>query len=554
MIRPEGCGSSPTSTRSAACSIRSDHFSLAKAGVPAVSIDAGTDVIGRPPGWGLQQTEDYTAKRYHQPSDEYRPSLDLTRGGADRRHRVPVRAAHRRRRRCRRGAPTRSSAAPRRRSRERARGAAHIEGERGPRARDRPLGARGGDRERDGGRRNLPPPSGVAAEVGAAAPLAYLACTVAMGLIVLCFADAGSRVSMTGGPYAVRRDGVRAVRGVRLGGAALGRHHARHVGRVELLRRFAGRAGSGARLGGAGDRDHPRADRTCAANVRGVGGVTRFNAVATIAKLLPLAARDRRPGDDALVHLAWTTPPSGAAVSPRLRAPRVRVPRCRECARAERRGEDPARTVPRAIFIAMAVVALLYVAIQVVAQGLLGAASRRRHTARVRGERGARSGGTHADPRRLQCLDVRLRERDDARRAAHAVRVRARRLSSSPRRVRSRWHTPYVAIVAQTAIVVVLALFGRLEQLAVAANVGAAGLRGVLPRGGGGPAARRAQRRHPVPRAGGRRGAMARPLVIAGLLWGLRAEEWRAAALVAGRGGSGISRDRPTRQHEPCTA
>jgi amino acid transporter len=45
-------------------------------------------------------------------------------------------------------------------------------------------------------------PSSVAAEVGAAAPLAYLACAVAMGLIVLCFADAGSRVSMTGGPYA----------------------------------------------------------------------------------------------------------------------------------------------------------------------------------------------------------------------------------------------------------------------------------------------------------------------------------------------------------------
>ena len=35
-------------------------------------------------------------------------------------------------------------------------------------------------------------PAGVAESLGAAAPLAYLACTVAMGLIVLCFADAGS--------------------------------------------------------------------------------------------------------------------------------------------------------------------------------------------------------------------------------------------------------------------------------------------------------------------------------------------------------------------------
>src|SRR5436305_5247542 len=45
-------------------------------------------------------------------------------------------------------------------------------------------------------------PSSVAATLGAAAPAAYLLCAIAMGLIVLCFAEAGSRVSMTGGPYA----------------------------------------------------------------------------------------------------------------------------------------------------------------------------------------------------------------------------------------------------------------------------------------------------------------------------------------------------------------
>ena len=44
---------------------------------------------------------------------------------------------------------------------------------------------------------------GLGAEMlGAAAPLAYLICAVAMGLIVLCFAEAGSRVARTGGPYA----------------------------------------------------------------------------------------------------------------------------------------------------------------------------------------------------------------------------------------------------------------------------------------------------------------------------------------------------------------
>ena len=45
-------------------------------------------------------------------------------------------------------------------------------------------------------------PSIVAASLGPAAPLAYIVCAAAMGLIVLCMADAGRRVSLTGGPYA----------------------------------------------------------------------------------------------------------------------------------------------------------------------------------------------------------------------------------------------------------------------------------------------------------------------------------------------------------------
>jgi Zn-dependent M28 family amino/carboxypeptidase len=57
---------------------RSDHFSFAKAGIPAVSIGAGVDVVGRPAGWGAQQEDDYTEHRYHQPSDAYRPDFDLS--------------------------------------------------------------------------------------------------------------------------------------------------------------------------------------------------------------------------------------------------------------------------------------------------------------------------------------------------------------------------------------------------------------------------------------------------------------------------------------------
>ena len=45
-------------------------------------------------------------------------------------------------------------------------------------------------------------PADMAATLGPTAPIAYLLCAVAMGLIVLCMAEAGSRVSLTGGPYA----------------------------------------------------------------------------------------------------------------------------------------------------------------------------------------------------------------------------------------------------------------------------------------------------------------------------------------------------------------
>jgi APA family basic amino acid/polyamine antiporter len=45
-------------------------------------------------------------------------------------------------------------------------------------------------------------PALVAANVGAAAPVIFVICAVAMALIVACFADAGSRVSLSGGTYA----------------------------------------------------------------------------------------------------------------------------------------------------------------------------------------------------------------------------------------------------------------------------------------------------------------------------------------------------------------
>jgi Zn-dependent M28 family amino/carboxypeptidase len=61
---------------------RSDHFSLARAGVPAFSINLGVKFAGHTAEWGKAQHEEYTAKRYHRPSDEYLPTMDFTSNAA----------------------------------------------------------------------------------------------------------------------------------------------------------------------------------------------------------------------------------------------------------------------------------------------------------------------------------------------------------------------------------------------------------------------------------------------------------------------------------------
>jgi Zn-dependent M28 family amino/carboxypeptidase len=56
---------------------RSDHFSMARVGVPAFSINEGMKYKGHNPQWGIEQAEEFTNKHYHQPSDEYSPSMDF---------------------------------------------------------------------------------------------------------------------------------------------------------------------------------------------------------------------------------------------------------------------------------------------------------------------------------------------------------------------------------------------------------------------------------------------------------------------------------------------
>lgn len=56
---------------------RSDHFSLARVGIPAFSINEGLKFKGHDAAWGEQQANDYVKNRYHQPGDEYRADWDF---------------------------------------------------------------------------------------------------------------------------------------------------------------------------------------------------------------------------------------------------------------------------------------------------------------------------------------------------------------------------------------------------------------------------------------------------------------------------------------------
>ena len=57
---------------------RADHFSFARAGVPAFSIDHATRFSGKPADFGMKMFEEYNRQHYHQPSDEFKADWDFT--------------------------------------------------------------------------------------------------------------------------------------------------------------------------------------------------------------------------------------------------------------------------------------------------------------------------------------------------------------------------------------------------------------------------------------------------------------------------------------------
>jgi len=318
-------------------------------------------------------------------------------------------------------------------------------------------------------------PAAAASSLGTAAPIAYLVCAVAMALIVLCFAEAGSRVDLTGGPYAYVEVAfgpfVGFLAGVMLwvvGTFALSAVATLFADAVGAL--VPALAGREARAGllvlvlalFAG------------INVAGVKQGSTVNSIATVAKLLPLlllvavgalAVRSE--------NLAWTAPP---AVGDVARASAVLIFAFAGIESAlvpSGEVKDVARTVPRALFLAMIGITALYLAIHLVTQGILGGALAGQATplAQAAGEAmgstgrtlllagasismfGYIGGMTLAVPRALFALG-----RDG---------FLPRALAS----VHPRHRTPHVAIAAQAVITAALALTSGFDRLAILANL-----------------------------------------------------------------------------------
>ena len=73
IARLQGRYISPEPRPEAGSYFRSDHFSFAKQGVPALDLSGGNDIVGKGTDYGKKQAEEYTSHHYHSRADEFNP-------------------------------------------------------------------------------------------------------------------------------------------------------------------------------------------------------------------------------------------------------------------------------------------------------------------------------------------------------------------------------------------------------------------------------------------------------------------------------------------------
>jgi basic amino acid/polyamine antiporter, APA family len=218
-------------------------------------------------------------------------------------------------------------------------------------------------------------PAALAASVGAYAPVAILICAVAVGCIVICLAEAGSRVASSGGVYG----GIH---------AALGPLAGYISGMLFCVGNVLASGGIAAALADVVANVAPAPLKAAVhvlvivgvvggialVNVSGTGRAMRLVSMMTLLKLAPLVIFIVIGA--ASVHTGNYVP-SGAIHPERFGRALILAlfaftgVETGLCASGE--VQNPARNIPRALAIALCAITLLYAGIQVVAQGILGA-------------------------------------------------------------------------------------------------------------------------------------------------------------------------------------
>jgi amino acid transporter len=316
-------------------------------------------------------------------------------------------------------------------------------------------------------------PAVVAAELGTSAILAYFVCAAAIGLVALCFAEAGSRVSLTGGTYAY----MEAAFGPYIGflGGTLFWLFSEMLGSAAVAVVL---VGSLAAMVPAFDGALPRSAllvliyvALAAVNIRGVRTGVRLVEVLTVAKLAPLALLviaaffAARPE-----NLAWTHAPSVADVGRAALVVVFAFSGMEGALTPSGEVSNPSRTVPRGLLLGVGAAVAVYVAVQLAAQGILGpelAASQKAPLARA-AERafGGPGRGLILFGAIVSSLGFLSGNMLAASRLPFAF-ARGGFLPSALGSVHARFRTPYLGIVLHALLACGFALTGSFRALAV---------------------------------------------------------------------------------------
>ena len=323
-------------------------------------------------------------------------------------------------------------------------------------------------------------PGIIAADLGPPALLAYVLCAVIMALVVLVFAEAGSRVAITGGPYAYVEVGLGAFPGF-LAGVLICLTDVAAFGAIATV--MSSLIARPLHLEGAMYVNVFTlliVSSLAAVNISGVKSGSRLIEVFTLVKLVPLfffvivgmffvnganLSFQQIPSAGNVARTAGTLIFAFAGIEAAL-LPSGEV-------------RNPSRTVPRAAIYALGFVTILYLLVQAVALGLLGPALAADKVAPLATAAGSFSGNpgrtlllAGAGVSMFGWLTGSILAGPRAFFALSRDGFLPRQLAS----VHPRFRTPHVAIVLYAILAIALAWSGTFERLAVLSNIGALGV------------------------------------------------------------------------------